>query len=62
VTGLVPCFSSHREMTSTSNIVPSAVQTGWEKGWRDAAQKLKGRRLNEPVGALWDTFEPEFAE
>jgi viroplasmin and RNaseH domain-containing protein len=31
-------------MTSTSKTVPSGVQTGFLKGWREAAQKLKGRR------------------
>lgn len=43
-TGLVPCFSSQSEMTSTSKMVPEGVQTGFLKGWREAAQKLKGRR------------------
>lgn len=63
MTGFVPCFASHVEMTSTSNIVPSAVQTGCLKGWRLAAQKLKGRRLKlEPLGAFWETFEPALAE
>lgn len=32
-------------MTSTSKIVPSGVHTGFLKGCRLAAQKLKGRRL-----------------
>jgi hypothetical protein len=49
-------------MTSTSNIVPSAVQTGCLKGWRLAAQKLKGNRLNEPLGAFSETLEPVLAE
>jgi hypothetical protein len=31
-------------MTSTSKMVPSGAQTGFLKGWRLAAQKLKGRR------------------
>ena len=52
VTGLVPCFSNHWLMTSTSNIVPSAVQTGCWKGCRLAAQKLKGSLLKDPVGAF----------
>lgn len=39
-------------MTSTSKIVPSGVQTGFLKGWRLAAQKLKGRRRNE-APAWW---------
>ena len=62
MTGFVPCFSSHDDMTSTSKIVPSTVQTGCKKGWREAAQKLKGRRLKEPEGALRETFEPALAE
>lgn len=41
------CFSSHAPMTSTSNIVPSGVHTGFLKGWRLAAQKLKGKRRND---------------
>lgn len=50
-------------MISTSNIVPSAVQTGCLKGWRLAAQKLKGSLLKEePFGAFCDTFEPALAE
>ena len=39
-------------MLSMSNTFPSAVQTGVLKGWRETAQKLKGRRLNEVSGAL----------
>lgn len=62
MTGLVPCFASQVEMTSTSNMVPAAVQTGFLKGWSEAAQKLKGRRAKEPVGALRLTFEPALAE
>jgi hypothetical protein len=50
-------------MISTSNIVPSAVQTGCLKGCKLAAQKLKGSRLKfAPLGAFWDTFEPALAE
>lgn len=45
-----------------SNIVPSAVQTGCLKGCRLAAQKLKGRRLNEPFGAFKETLDPLLAE
>lgn len=60
--GFVPCFSSHCEITSMSNIVPSTVQTGCLKGCRLAAQKLKGRRLNEPLGAFWETLDPLLAE
>lgn len=45
-----------------SNIVPSAVQTGCLNGCKLAAQKLKGRRLNEPLGAFWETFDPLLAE
>jgi hypothetical protein len=50
-------------MTSTSNIVPSDVQTGCLKGCKLAAQKLKGNLLNvDPFGAFWDTLEPALAE
>jgi len=38
------------------------VHTGCSKGCRLAAQKLKGRRLNEPTGARALTFEPAEAE
>lgn len=63
VTGFVPCFASHLLMTSTSNIVPSDVQTGCLKGCKLAAQKLKGSLLNDdPLGAFWETFEPALAE
>ena len=60
--GLVPCLASQSLMTSTSKIVPSAVQTGCLKGWREAAQKLKGRRLKEPSAGPCLTFEPALAE
>lgn len=46
-------------------MVPSAVQTGWEKGWSETAQKLKGRRLNEapaPVLVALRAFAPAAAE
>lgn len=43
-------------MTSTSKMVPSDVQTGFLKGWRLAAQKLKGRRRN---GAAPDALSDE---
>jgi hypothetical protein len=46
-------------MISTSNIVPEGVQTGLLKGWREAAQKLKGRRRK---GALVEERAPEDAE
>ena len=50
-------------MLSMSKMVPSAVQTGVEKGWRETAQKLKGRRLNV-VSARFEeeTLEPALAE
>lgn len=35
-----------------SKMVPSAVQTGVLKGWRETAQKLNGRRLKVASGAL----------
>ena len=38
-----------------SKMVPSGVQTGVEKGWRETAQKLKGRRLK----AMSPRFERE---
>ena len=41
-----------------SKIVPSAVQTGVLKGWRETAQKLKGSRLNVASGAF-DLAMPE---
>lgn len=63
VTGLVPCLASHELITSTSKIVPSAAQTGCLKGWRLAAQKLKGNRLKDALlGAFWATFDPALAE
>lgn len=41
LTGFWPgCLSSQAPMTSTSNIVPWGVQTGFLKGCRLAAQKL----------------------
>jgi hypothetical protein len=50
-------------MTSTSNIVPSGVQTGLRKGCRLAAQKLNGNLLKDaPFGAFCETFEPALAE
>ena len=46
-----------------SKIVPSAVQTGDLKGWRDRAQKLKGRRLNVKSGAFdLERPDPALAE
>lgn len=46
-----------------SKIVPSEVQTGDLKGWRDRAQKLKGRRLKVLSGAFdLDSPEPALAE
>ena len=63
MTGFVPCFLSHGKMFVRSKIVPSAVQTGWEKGWRETAQKLKGRRLkDEPDGLTCRVPEPALAE
>ena len=57
------CLSSQALMTSTSNMVPSGVQTGFLKGWRLAAQKLKGRRRK---GAALlereEAFAPTLAE
>lgn len=44
-------------------MVPSGVQTGFWKGWRLAAQKLKGSRLKfAPFGAFWETLDPALAE
>lgn len=63
VTGFVPCFFSHGRMLVMSNIVPSGLQTGWLKGWREIAQKLKGSRLNGAFEILdFDTPEPALAE
>jgi hypothetical protein len=62
VTGLVEWVASQEEMTSMSKIVPEGVQTGWWKGWREAAQKLKGRRLKEPGAERALTLEPAEAE
>ena len=46
-----------------SKIVPWAVQTGDLKGWRDRAQKLKGRRLKVLSGAFdLERPEPALAE
>lgn len=45
-------------MLSTSNIVPSGEQAGVWNGWREAAQKLKGRRLKVESAAL-DLARPE---
>lgn len=62
MTGFVPCFSNQADITSTSKMVPLAVQTGCLKGCSDAAQKLKGSRLKDaPFGPLSRTFEPELA-
>lgn len=60
MTGFVGCFSSHADMTSTSKIVPEGVQTGFLKGWREAAQKLKGRRRKGAAPRLVEA--PELAE
>lgn len=52
-------------MLVRSNIVPSLVQTGCSKGWRDTAQKLNGRRLKlAPAPAFADlrAFAPALAE
>lgn len=53
-------------MTSTSKMVPSGVQTGFLKGWRLAAQKLKGRRRKVeeevPERDLAPAEEPVLAE
>lgn len=53
------CLSSQALMISTSKMVPLGVQTGLEKGWREAAQKLKGRRRK---GALVEERAPDEAE
>ncbi|KAH9832434.1 hypothetical protein Tdes44962_MAKER02098 [Teratosphaeria destructans] len=46
-------------MLVKSNIVPSTVHTGWEKGWRDTAQKLNGNRLKlAPVFVFCRAFAP----
>ena len=46
-----------------SKIVPSAVQTGWENGWSETAQKLNGSLLKEPSGAPpFAMPEPALAE
>ena len=50
-------------MLLKSKIVPSAVQTGLVKGWREMAQKLKGRRLKVVSAALdFTSPEPALAE
>lgn len=52
-------------MLVKSNMVPSLVQTGCSKGWRETEQKLKGRRLKlAPTPALADlrAFAPALAE
>lgn len=59
---MVVCVASQVLMTSMSKIVPAGVQTGWWKGWREAAQKLNGRRLKEPGAARALTLEPAEAE
>ena len=58
VTGFVSWDFSHPVILSMSKIVPSDVQTGLTKGWRETAQKLKGRRLNV-VSADFDFARPE---
>ena len=61
--GLVPCLESHGRILSMSKIVPSVVQTGDLTGWRDRAQKLKGRRLKVLSGAFdLERPEPALAE
>ena len=46
-----------------SNIVPSNVHTGVVKGWRETAQKLKGRRLKVLSVRLEEArLEPALAE
>lgn len=50
-------------MLSESKIVPLVVQTGDLKGWRERAQKLKGRRLKVLSGAFdLERLEPALAE
>lgn len=49
-------------MFSVSKMVPLTVQTGLANGWRDTAQKLKGRRLKEEVDPFGLTPEPALAE
>ncbi len=50
-------------MLVRSYIVPVEVQTGWEKGWSERLQKLKGRRLKVAWGEdLEETFAPALAE
>jgi hypothetical protein len=41
-------------------MVPSGVQTGLWKGWREAAQKLKGRRRKAAVDV--EDLAPPLAE
>jgi hypothetical protein len=49
-------------MTSTSKMVPDGVQTGFLKGWRLAAQKLKGRRRKGAAALLEEERAPTLAE
>lgn len=58
VVGSVPWFCSQVRMWSMSKIVPVGVQTGVEKGWRETAQMLKGRRL-KVLSAARDLERPE---
>jgi hypothetical protein len=46
-----------------SKVVPSLVQTGCTKGWRETEQKLNGSRLNEELVTLNLAIpDPVFAE
>ena len=50
-------------MLSMSKIVPSRAQTGELKGWREMAQKLKGKRLKAaPEAEAFARPEPALAE
>ena len=50
-------------MLSMSKMWPSGLQTGDLNGWRETAQKLKGKRLNVVSGALdFAIPEPALAE
>lgn len=63
LTGFVPCFRSQGRMLSMSKMVPSEVQTGDLKGWRETAQKLYGRRLKgAPAPEALARPEPALAE
>jgi hypothetical protein len=42
-------------------MLPSGSQTGFLKGWREAAQKLKGRR-RKGIWVVERAFAPEEAE